>query len=282
MKTLMLPLLVLALAGPGAADEKVALEGGQKTYTVEVVSADTSARTLTVRSGAGTSTLRVDQGALDGLRDVKPGDKITITLRDEATGRRQMVSAVVSGTISGTPGAVAPSGEAPVSVRAERTVVLKQAGTAVELLSLDPATRRLVVVGDGGAKQVLNVDEKTLLSLADVKPGQRLFVSYRFDRDGKPEAVVRVGAARVTTTITTTTPTASAPTAPSVTLEGGTVEVVSTDPLTRRLKIRTEAGDQRTLVVDDMALVDLQALKPGDTALLTLEGDRVLVITRKE
>jgi uncharacterized protein YndB with AHSA1/START domain len=280
MKTLMLPLLVLALAGPGAADEKVALEGGQKTYTVEVVSADTSARTLTVRSGAGTSTLRVDQGALDGLRDVKPGDKITITLRDEATGRRQMVSAVVSGTISGTPGAVAPSGEAPVSVRAERTVVLKQAGTAVELLSLDPATRRLVVVGDGGAKQVLNVDEKTLLSLADVKPGQRLFVSYRFDRDGKPEAVVRVGAARVTTTITTTTPTA--PTAPSVTLEGGTVEVVSTDPLTRRLKIRTEAGDQRTLVVDDMALVDLQALKPGDTALLTLEGDRVLVITRKE
>jgi hypothetical protein len=279
MKRWMLPLAMLALTGSAAADERVAVQSGQGTYTVEVVSADPSARTLSIKSGAGSSTLRVDEGALEGLRGVKPGDKITITLRDEATGKRQLVSAVVSGTISGTPPAGPRVDETPVSVRAEQTVVLKQAGTAVELLSLDPATRRLVVVGDGGAKQVLNLDDKTLLALGDVQPGDRLFVSYRFDRNGKPEAVVRVGASRVTSTTTTTTTTQVAP---ALKLEGGAVEVVSTDPLTRRLKIRAAGGEQRTLVVDDMALVDLQALKAGDTALLQMEGDRVLVITRQK
>lgn len=276
MKTLMLPIIALALGGPATADEPLVLEGEGKTYTVEVISADTSARTLRIKSGTGSSTLRVDEAALESLQGVKPGDKITITLRDEATGRRQMVSAVVSGTISGTPTAVPRAEEAPVSVRAEQTVVLKQAGTPVELLSLDPATRRLVVVGDGGAKQVLQVDDRTLVSLADVKPGQKLFVSYRFDRNGKPEAVVRVGASSVTTTTTTTT------VPPALKLPGRAVEVVATDPLTRRLMIRTVGGQQRTLVVDDMALVDLQTLKAGDTAFVTLEGDRVLVITRKE
>ena len=279
MKTRRLLLAMLALTGSAAADERVALESGQKAYTVEVVSADPNARTLSIKSGAGNSTLRVEEGALEGLRGVKPGDKITITLRDEATGKRQLVSAVVSGTISGTPPAGPRADETPVSVRAEQTLVLKQAGTAVELLSLDAATRRLVVVGDGGAKQVLNLDEKTLLALGDVQPGDRLFVSYRFDRNGKPEAVVRVNAARVTSTTTTTTTTQVAP---ALKLEGGAVEVVATDPLTRRLKIRAAGGEQRTLVVDDMALVDLQALKAGDTALLTLEGDRVLVIARQK
>ena len=126
------------------------------------------------------------------------------------------------------------------------------------------------------------LDEKTLVSLGDVQPGQRLFVSYRFDRNGRPEAVVRTGVAGVVGTTTTTTRTAAAPApaARSQTALGGAVEVVAADPLTRRLKVRTATGE-RTLIVDDMALVDLQALKAGDTALLTLEGERVLVITRQ-
>jgi hypothetical protein len=182
---------------------------------------------------------------------VKPGDKITITVLDGATGQRQTVTAVVSGTLSMGPAANA----------IERTLVFKQVGTPLEILALDPAARKLTVLGEDGERKVLYVDEATMASLSTLQPGQRIFLSYRFNEDGKAEAIVRPGR-----------PTVSS---------GATVSVVATDPSGKTLTIRDASGSRRTYGVEKDAAKDLWVLGQGDTVLIGLRDDKVVAITRK-
>jgi hypothetical protein len=182
---------------------------------------------------------------------VKPGDKITITVHDGATGERQTVSAVVSGI----------SSMGPAANRVERTVVFKQVGTPLEILALDPAARKLSVLNENGQRKVLYVDEATMESLSVLQPGQRIFLSYRFNEDGKAEAIVRPGR-----------PTVS---------RGTTASVVATDPSGKTLTIREAGGSRRTYGVEKDAAKDLRVLGQGDTVLVGLRDEKVVAITRK-
>jgi len=83
----------------------------------------------------------------------------------------------------------------------DETVKAKPAGTAIESIDLDAATRKVTVLGDQGLKRVFVVDEKVLVSLTDLQPAQKVFLSYRFDVDGKTEAVIRVTPASVLPTV---------------------------------------------------------------------------------
>jgi len=253
MKVLFALVTAALLAGSTAAQEVI--RDGDKRYSVEVVSADELAKTLTIRTDKGQSTLLVDDRALTGLKTLRPGETITITLRDAATGQRQAVTAIVSGTVSG-----------PTTVAGDRLVV-RDYGTAVEYYRLDPKTKKITVIGDGGEKRVFDVDPKAMLLLANTREGQKVLMSYRFDADGRPEAVVRVN------------PPSKQPVVQL--MRGTSVEVLSADPAARTLKIRNDRGDVQTLVVDDRTLVNLEDLKAGDTLIVDTEGDKVVVITRK-
>ena len=250
-------LVALGLIGTReSAAQAVVRTEDEKTYTVELISADANAKTITIQSDNGPSNLVVDERALADLQRVKPGDKISVTVRDDASGRRQIVTAIVNGTITSKPEETA----------ADKTVMLKSSGTPVEFINLDPKAKKVTVLGDHGLKRVFVVDEKAMVSLTDVKPGQKVLLSYRFDAEGKPEAVVRV------------TP---APVLPKVRLEGGTaVEVVSTYPSAKTLTVRREGGESQTLMVDDQAVLELNDLKTGESVLVTLKDGKVAVISR--
>jgi len=249
MKLLMPVAAFALLAGTTAAGEKMLVRDGEKTYTVEVISADTTAKTLTIRGDDGQSTLFVDDRAIGSLGTVRPGDTITVATRDEATGRRRYVTAIVNGTVTRQP-------------TAEKTVVIREQGAPVGFVNLDPDTRKITVVDDYGDRKVYRVEDNAMLSVSDLRPGQKVRLSYRFDRDGRPEAVVRVASTPVTR------------------VEGGsTVEVLSTDPVARTLTIRSD-GKRRTLYVDDRAALSLRDLRSGDSVVLGLEDDRVVVISR--
>ena len=253
MKFPMTSVLVLSVLAAGAAGRA----GDEKTYAVEVISADATARTLTIRSDHGPASIAVEGQALAALERVKPGDTIDITVTGDGPAR-QVITAVVSGTVVSRGLEGRPT--------AEKAVMLKPAGTAVELINLDPSTRKVTVLGDRGLKRVFRVDEKAVLSLTDVRPGQKVLLSYRFDVAGKPEAVVQVKPATVL---------------PNVKIERGTAfEVVSADPLAKAITVRREGGERETFMVDDRAAAELRGLDAGERVFITLENGNVAVITR--
>jgi hypothetical protein len=190
-------LLGLSLIATASAGQAATPASDEKVHAVEVISPDATANTITIRSDKRPSTLVVGEKAFADLQRVKPGDKIAITVNGDPSGRRQMITAVVNGTISTPPEAVVveETADEPVPVKLERT------GPAVELIDLDPSVRRVTVLGDRGRKRVFAVDGKAMLSLTDVKPGQKVLLSYRFDAEGKTEAVVHVTPAAVLPTV---------------------------------------------------------------------------------
>jgi len=251
--TVLIPIMALALTtGVGLRSQAAALEE-DRVLAVEVVNVDVPNRVLRIRSiEGGVSSLTIDDRVLSGLRTVRPGDKITISVRDEFTNQRKVVTAFVAGTI--------------MSKRpAARTVVMKQPGTAVEFVNMDPTARRITVLDEYGEERIFHVDERAMLSMTDVRPGQRVFLSYRYNIHGQPEAVVRV-----------------APSSASMMLRtGGVVEVISADPVRRTLTFRSDSGERRTLLVDDRAVLNLRDVRVGDSILVGTEDDRVVVITRR-
>jgi FtsP/CotA-like multicopper oxidase with cupredoxin domain len=85
-------------AKPAAAPAKQAT-AAEKTHTVEaeVVSADAAAKTLTIK-GDPNKTITVDASAVGSLKDLKAGDKVKLTCRDNEKGEHQAVTKIAKET----------------------------------------------------------------------------------------------------------------------------------------------------------------------------------------
>jgi hypothetical protein len=244
----------------------------EKRYEVEVVSADPSARTLTIRSDAGTSTLLVGVDALRSLEGLTPGDRISISVQDPATGQSRAISATVDGAARAR--GAADTAPAP-TVRKITTVTWLGSGDPVEFRSWDPVTRRLTVRAEG-QDQVFVIDRDADVDFDTLVPGQQVLLSWRFNKAGKAEAVIRTLPLRATAVRSDPIGLKTAP----VRMRGP-VEVVSTNPGSRTLRVRDEHGLVVALPVDEKAVVSLEAVKAGDLILLSWRNDRVTLITRK-
>lgn len=78
-----------------------AADPGKKTHDVkaEVVSVDTKAHTITIKDEAGkTQTVPVLEEARESLKNVKAGDKCTITCKDNEKGEHQGVTSIRKAT----------------------------------------------------------------------------------------------------------------------------------------------------------------------------------------
>ena len=110
LATLLCAVAVIAAAGmasaqsadpqqqPAAAAAKQAT-AAEKTHTVEaeVVSADAVAKTLTIK-GEPNKTVAVDTAAVGSLKDLKAGDKVKLTCRDNDKGEHQAVTKIAKET----------------------------------------------------------------------------------------------------------------------------------------------------------------------------------------
>jgi hypothetical protein len=188
---------------------------------------------------------------LVGDRGVKPGDRITLTMVDGTTGRTQTVTAVVNGTASVSPAPMAR----------ETTVVFRQVGTPMEFIAIDPATRRLTVLDAEGDRKILYVDEAAVSALSALEPGERFFLSYRFNQEARAEALIHTWPPAVT--------------------HGAEVSVLAADPAARTLVFRNAGGERHTLAVEPDAARELRGLRSGDTVLIAYRDDHVVAITRK-
>ena len=86
-----------AKAKPAAAAKQAT--AAEKTHTVEaeVVSADAAAKTLTIK-GDPNKTVAVDASAVGSLKDLKAGDKVKLTCRDNEKGEHQAVTKIAKET----------------------------------------------------------------------------------------------------------------------------------------------------------------------------------------
>jgi hypothetical protein len=237
----------------------------ERTFDVEVLSSDPDARTLTIRSDTGAATLLVDEAALRGLQGLQPGSRVTITVRNSATGQQEAITTIVSGTLSSRPG---------TAVQTSTTTYRRVVGTPVKVSALDRGTRTITVL-DGERQQSFVVAADAAPELDSLAPGQQALLSWRFNRDGKAEAVIRVAPS----TVSLASPRMVTRTV--VDRAGGPFQVMSVDRGARLLTIRDEDGASQTVLVDEGALPTLGDLNAGDSVLLSWGDDRVLVITRQ-
>jgi Cu/Ag efflux protein CusF len=104
---LLLSLVFAAVSVANAADAKKtashkahakASEKAGKTHKVEaeVVSTDTEKKTITIKGDKENKTVPVDEKAVASLKDLKPGDKVTLTCWDNAKGEHEKVVAVAA------------------------------------------------------------------------------------------------------------------------------------------------------------------------------------------
>jgi hypothetical protein len=61
----------------------------------EVVSADAVAKTLTVKTEKGESTMKVDPAAAKHLKMLKAGEKVKLTCRDTDKGEHEAITHIV-------------------------------------------------------------------------------------------------------------------------------------------------------------------------------------------
>lgn len=98
MKKLALLFSVLLVAGVASAQTTAPAKAKDtapavKTHVVEaeVVSADATAKTLTIK-GDPNKTVAVDTAAVGSLKALKAGEKVKLTCRDSATGEHEAVT----------------------------------------------------------------------------------------------------------------------------------------------------------------------------------------------
>ncbi len=86
------PLAFAASKAP--AHSHAAMAGKTHTVEAEVVSADTTKHTLTIKGDKDNKTMPVDHKALASLKTVKAGDKVTLTCWDNAKGEHVKVTSI--------------------------------------------------------------------------------------------------------------------------------------------------------------------------------------------
>jgi hypothetical protein len=91
MKRVLITFLALAFASG------LALAQAPKTHEVtgEVVKADATAKTLTLKVEGKEMTVPVEGDAVAQLKDVKAGDRVTATCRDDAGGAHKALTKIV-------------------------------------------------------------------------------------------------------------------------------------------------------------------------------------------
>jgi hypothetical protein len=86
------PVAEKAAAAAPAAEKAAA--GKTHEVSAEVVSADVTASTITLKGEKENKTVPVDAKAAPGLKTVKAGDKVTLTCWDDEKGAHQKVVAI--------------------------------------------------------------------------------------------------------------------------------------------------------------------------------------------
>jgi hypothetical protein len=104
MKKLALLVSALLVAGVASAQapattapqepSKATAAGKTHTVEAEVVSADATSKTLTIKGDAGNKTVPVEGMAASELKNVKAGDKVKLTCRDNDQGEHQAVTKI--------------------------------------------------------------------------------------------------------------------------------------------------------------------------------------------
>lgn len=79
------------------APSKAATPAVAKTHVVEaeVVSADVAAKTLTVKTEQGESTMKVTAAAAKRLKTLKAGEKVKLTCHDNEKGEHEAITHIV-------------------------------------------------------------------------------------------------------------------------------------------------------------------------------------------
>ena len=104
MKKFALLLSLIVVAGVAFAQEaakttapaKAQESPAMKTHelTADVVSIDAAKNTITLKGEKGNNTAPVEGKALASLKDIKAGEKVTVTCRDNEKGEHQAVTAI--------------------------------------------------------------------------------------------------------------------------------------------------------------------------------------------
>jgi len=90
MKRVMIAFLALAFAsGLALAQDKT------HEVTGQVVKSDAAAKTITLKAGEKEMTLPVEGDAVAQLKEVKAGDKVTATCRDDSSGAHKAVTKII-------------------------------------------------------------------------------------------------------------------------------------------------------------------------------------------
>src|SRR5262245_65297397 len=97
----------LSASPTGAAREPEKVPGG-RTFTLEVTAAEPNARTVAIRAHSGAPGQSTGDDPIAMLKAMKPGDRLTISVGDDATGERHSVVAEVRGAANYRQGAEDP------------------------------------------------------------------------------------------------------------------------------------------------------------------------------
>ena len=94
-KTALVLLFALVLVSvPAFAGHDHDAKGKNHDVTAEVVSVDMDAKTITIKTPEGTKTAPVMGEAVGQLKDIKAGEKVTLTCHDKDNGDHEGVTAI--------------------------------------------------------------------------------------------------------------------------------------------------------------------------------------------
>ncbi len=85
-----------ATNAPAKTKEPAKSSSTMKHHTIEaeVVSADATAKTITIKGDKGEQTVPVEGAAVAELKNVKAGEKVKLTCRDNAAGEHQAITKI--------------------------------------------------------------------------------------------------------------------------------------------------------------------------------------------
>jgi hypothetical protein len=153
------------------------------------------------------------------------------------------------------------------------------AGAVFELRAVDPGARTITLLGASG-EQTLRVDDRTLLAAAALAPGERILVSYRYNRNAEAEVTLRRIPGGFTPVAEVGRVVETRPVAVVSGRADNRVTVLAAEPRTATLEIRDAEGRHHRLTVDASIAADLGGLRPGDHVIVDRDAGRVVGIAR--